>query len=418
MNLWRHADFRRLWVGETVSQFGSAVTALALPLVAVLVLHASTFQVGLLTAFGTLAFLVLGLPAGAWVDRMRARWVLVVNDLLRAVALASVPIAHAVGVLSIAQLDVVALVSGASTVFFDVAYQSYLPQLVASEQLVEGNARLQASESVAQLAGPAASGGLVQLLGAPYAVLLDALSFLWSAAWVSRIRTRPPRPPRAPDRHLGREIAEGLRFVTQHRLLRAIVACTALFNLSAAIFGAVQIVLLARVLHLAPGVIGLLASVSAVGGVLGAVLADRIAARLGQGPTILAAVLVSAPMAFVAPFVQRDWTLGLLAAADLVGWAAAVVYNIVQISFRQGVCPPRLLGRMNASIRFVVSGVLPVGGVLGGVLGAGIGVRPTLLLAASVGLLAVLPVVLTPLGRTVSFVPQGETVGSPAGTVD
>jgi MFS family permease len=224
--LWHHLEFRRLWIGETVSQFGTAISELALPLVAILVVHASTFEVGLLTAVQMAAFLVVGLPAGAWVDRMRFRWVLIVNDLIRAALLASIPLAQLMGILTIWQLYVVALAAGVSTVFFDVAYQSYLPQLVERQSLVEGNAKLQASESVSQIAGPSIGGLLIQALTAPYAVLIDALSFLWSACWVAAIRARPPRPEREPDRHLRGEIAAGLRFVLGNRLLRAIAACT------------------------------------------------------------------------------------------------------------------------------------------------------------------------------------------------
>jgi MFS family permease len=196
--LLHHVDFRRLWIGETVSQLGSNISLLALPLVAILVVHATTFEVGLLTALESAAFLVVGLPAGAWVDRMRYRRVLIVNDVVRAIALGSIPAAQLVGVLSIEQLYVVALLSGISTVFFDVAYQSYLPQLVDRELLVEGNAKLQGSESVSQIAGPSLGGVLIQVLTAPYAVLVDALSFVWSAAWVTAISARPPRAPVRP----------------------------------------------------------------------------------------------------------------------------------------------------------------------------------------------------------------------------
>jgi len=397
--LWHHADFRRLWIGETVSQFGTTVSQLALPLVAILVVHASTFEVGLLTAVETSAFLLVGLPAGAWVDRMRFRLVLVVNDLVRAAALASIPVAHAVGALSIGQLCVVALVTGVSTVFFDVAYQSYLPELVARDELVEGNAKLQASESVSQVAGPGVGGLLIQALTAPYAVLLDALSFLWSAAWVAAIRTRAPKRERAPDRHLGREIKEGLAFVVRNPILRAIATCTGIWNLFAGMTMAVFYVLLARTLHLSAGAIGLIGSVSAVGGLIGSMIAGRVAARIGQGPAIWVSILAAAPCGLVAPFIHRDWTLGLLVLAQLVFWVTTVVYNVTQVSFRQSVCPPELLGRMNATIRFLVWGVLPLGGLLGGLLGSTIGVRATLLVAAVGGFLPVLPVYFSPLRR-------------------
>jgi MFS family permease len=395
--LWHHLDFRRLWIGETVSQFGTMVSQLALPLVAILVVHASTFEVGLLTAFESLAFLVVGLPAGAWVDRMRFRSVLFVNDLVRAAAMGSIPFAAWLGFLSIGQLYVIALLVGVSTVFFDVAYQSYLPELIDRKSLVEGNAKLQASESVAQIAGPSIGGVLIQALTAPYAVLVDALSFVWSAAWVAAIKVRPPKPERQPDRNLGREIAEGLRFVIGNRMLRAIAMCTGSANLFSSMAFAVFYVLLARELHLSAGIIGLITATSAIGGLLGSLVASRIAARVGQGPTIWLSVLVAGPMSFVVPFVQRDWTLGLLAASQVVWWGTVVVYNITQVSFRQGLCPPALLGRMNATMRFLVWGTMPLGGLLGGVLGSVIGVRHTLFVVAIGQCLIFLPVYLSPL---------------------
>ena len=327
------------------------------------------------------------------------RSVLIVNDLIRVVALGSIPVGQWMGVLSIGQLYVVALVVGVSTVFFDVAYQSYLPQLVDRDLLVEGNAKLQASESVSQIAGPTVGGLLIQALTAPFAVAIDALSFLWSAAWVASIRTRPGKTGTSTRSSLGREISEGLRFVLGNRLLRSIAMCTGLSNLFSAMSGAVIFVLLARQLGLSAGWIGVISSTSALGGLIGSLIATRVARRLGQGPTIWISALAAAPCAFVAPFVQRDWTLALLAAAQIIMWMAVVVYNITQVSFRQALCPPALLGRMNATMRFLVWGTMPLGAFLGGVLGSGAGVRETLLVAAIGGSLAVLPVFLSPLRR-------------------
>jgi MFS family permease len=395
--LWHHPDFRRLWIGESVSQFGSTISQLALPLVAILIVHASTFQVGLLVTFQMAAFLLVGLPAGAWVDRMRFRAVLIVNDVLRALALASVPVAQWRGVLTIGQLYAVAVLTGVCTVFFDVAYQSYLPQLVEREQLVDANARLEASASVSQIGGPSAGGLLIQALTAPYAVLLDAVSFLWSAAWVAAIRTAAPKSERLPHRNLRREVREGLRFVLGNRLLRSIALCTATFNLFGSMAAAVFYVLLARDLHLSPGSIGLIESTSAIGGLAGSVLASRFARRVGQGPAVWMSALATAPCGFVAPFVQRNWTLALLAFAQAVMWLCLVVYNITQVSFRQGLCPPALLGRMNATMRFLVWGTMPVGGIVGGVLGEAVGVRQTLFVVAVGSSLAFLPVFLSPL---------------------
>jgi MFS family permease len=397
--LWHHRDFRRLWIGETVSQLGSNVSILALPLVAILVVKASTFEVGLLGAFESVPFLLVALPAGAWVDRMDFRSVLIVNDLVRLAALASIPLAKLFGALSIGQLYVVALVVGISTVFFDVAYQSYLPRLIDRGRLVDGNAKLQASESVSQIVGPSLGGVLIQVLTAPYAVLVDAASFLWSAGWVSAIQARTEKPQRSKESHLRKEIGEGLRFVLGNRLLSAIALCTGSSNLFSSMAGAVIYVLLARQLDLSAGWIGLISSMSAVGGLIGATIASRVAARLGQGPTIWMSLVVAAPSGFVAPFVHRDWTLALLALAQGVMWASSVVYNITQVSFRQGLCPPELLGRMNATMRFLVWGTMPLGALLGGALGAGIGVRPTLFVAAVGGSLAFLPTFLSPLRR-------------------
>jgi hypothetical protein len=294
-------------------------------------------------------------------------------------------------------------------VFFDVAYQSYLPELIDRKSLVEGNAKLQASESVAQVAGPSVGGALIQALTAPYAIVVDAVSFLWSAGWVAAIKVRPPKPARKPDRHLGREIAEGVRFVVHNRMLRAIAMCTGSSNLFSSIMMAVYYVLLARELHLSPGIIGLLSSVAAIGGLVGSLLARRLADRFGQGPTIWLSVLCGGPTLFVVPFVHRDWTLALLALGQLVWWTSAVVYNISQVSFRQGLCPPALLGRMNATMRFLVWGTMPLGGLIGASLGAWLGVRDTLVVAAIGASLVWLPPFLSPL-RTMRELPSYEEI--------
>ncbi len=406
-SLWRHRDFLRLWAGDTISQLGTQVTLLAVPLLAIKVLHATPFQVGLLTTCETAAFLLIGLPSGAWVDRMRRRNVLIVNDLVRAVVLGSLPLAAWLDMLSLPQVYAVVLLVGVCTVFFDVAYQSYLPHLVGREHLVEGNAKLQGSQSVSQVAGPSVGGFLVQALTAPYAILLDAASYLWSASWIIAIRKREPRPERGAERHLVAEMKEGLTFVLRHRLLRAITACTGSSNLatSAAMVALISLLASPRQLNLSAGTIGVLFTVGSAGGVLGAVLARRFAQWVGQGQAIWISGGLWAPTAFVAPFVQHGWTLGLLAVAQLVGSVGIVIYNITQVSFRQGLCPERLLGRMNATIRFLVWGTMPLGGLIGGALGSWIGLRPTLLVTAVAGVLAVLPVYLSPL-RTMRELPQ------------
>jgi len=406
-SLWHHRDFIRLWTGDSISQIGTMVSLIALPLLAIKVLDATPFEVGLLTTAETAAFLLVGLPAGAWVDRVRRRNVLIVGDIGRAVLLGSLPLAWYLDLLTLAQLYAVALFTGVLTVFFDVAYQSYLPSLVGRGHLVEGNAKLEASRAVAQIAGPSVGGVLVQWLTAPYAVLVDAASYLWSAVWVAAIRNREPKPERAPDRHLGREIREGLRFVLGHRLLRAITATTGTSNLFSSILNTAFIIVLAdqAQLDLSAGTIGLVFTIGSIGGLLGAVGAARVARTLGQGPTIWLSILAGAPFVLVTPLVQRDWTLWAVAACWAVNGFLVVVYNITQVSFRQGLCPERLLGRMNATIRFLVWGTMPLGGFIGGVLGSTIGVRPTMWVGAIGMALAFLPAFLSPL-RTMRELPS------------
>jgi len=397
--LLREHDFRQLFVADTVSQFGTQISALALPLVAVLALHASALEVGVLAACETVAFLLVGLPAGAWVDRMRRRNVLIVGDLGRALVLATVPLTWWLGALSMAQLYVVGLLVGVLTVFFDVAYQSYLPHLVGRENLVEGNAKLEAVHGVAQISGPAVAGVVIQRLTAPVAVAADAVSFVISAVSVGLIRKREQRPERGPDQRLGREILEGLRFVLGNRLLRAIAICTGSSNFFGAILGAMLVLFLVRDLGQPPSVLGLVLSVASVGGLLGALSATRIARWLGQGPTIWISTAVAGPFGLLWPLAQADWRLWAAAAAGGASWFCGVVYNITQVSFRQGLTPEPLLGRMNATMRFLVWGTLPLGGLVGGLLGQHLGVRETLWVAAIGGLLPFLAPFLSPLRR-------------------
>jgi MFS family permease len=404
LGLLREHDFRQLFVADTISQLGTQVSMLALPLVAVLALKASNFEVGMLAACETLAFALVGLPTGAWVDRMRRRNVLIGGDLGRAIVLGSVPLAWAMGVLTMPQLFAVAIVAGVLTVFFDVAYQSYLPHLVGRDNLVEGNAKLEAVRAVNQIGGPTVAGVLIQALTAPVAVAVDAVSFLGSALFVGLIRKREERPVRAPDAHLGREIAEGLRFVLGNRLLRSIAACTGSSNLFSGIGFAMIIVLLARDLGLSAGTVGLFFSAAVAGSLPGALLAGRVTRWLGQGRTIWISMAVTAPFGLLMPLAQRGWLLWLAAFGSAVWSFGGVIYNIAQVSFRQGLTPEALLGRMNATMRFLVWGTLPLGGFLGGVLGQAFGARTAVWIGAIGGSLAFLPVLLSPL-RTMRDLP-------------
>ncbi|MGY1750833.1 MFS transporter [Modestobacter sp. SYSU DS0511] len=396
-SLLRHADFRRLWAAETVSQVGTQVTLLALPVLAVSLLDATPLQMGFLTALETAAFLLIGLPAGAWVDRWRRRRVLVTADLVRAGVLGTLPLAYLLDVLSLGQLFVVAALTGTATVFFDVAYQSYLPALVDRDQLVDGNGKLEASRAVAQVAGPGVTGVLLRVMGAPLLIALDAASFLVSALFLSRIRRPDVVPDRAGRRSLRAEIGEGLRFVVRQPLLRRIVACTATSNLFSSITTTLLVLYALRELDLSESTLGLVFSAGAVGGLVGAATAARFARWLGEGRAIPLSVLAMLPFTALTPLAALGAPLVLLTLGQLGFSWAVVVYNVTQVSFRQRLCPPALLGRMNASVRFIVFGTMPLGGLLGGVLGTWLGVLPTLWIAAAGQVLAAGWVVASPL---------------------
>jgi MFS family permease len=396
-SLWRHRDFRQLWTAESISQVGTQITYLAMPVLAVTILHATPFQMGVLTALETIAFLVIGLPAGAWVDRWRRKRVLVVNDLVRAVALASLPLAWYLDVLTLPQLFVVATVAGTATVFFDVAWQSYLPTLVGTEQVVDGNGKLMASQEVARVAGPGITGVLLRFLGAPLLIAVDAVSFLLSALFIGRIRHVDTVPDRSTRRPLRVEIAEGLGFVVRHPLLRRIVACTGTANLFNTMSGTLLVLFALRTLGLSESALGFVLSAGAAGGILGALTGARFARWVGEGRAIPLSALLLLPFAALTPLAALA-APSLLLVVGMLGYGWAVVaYNITQVSFRQRLCPPHLLGRMNASVRFIVYGTQPLGALLGGVLGTWLGVLPTLWIAAAGQALSAVWVVASPL---------------------
>jgi MFS family permease len=401
--LLRHPDFLKLWTAETISQFGTQVSLLAIPLVAISFLKATPFEIGLLGTFEFLPFIFFSLPAGAWVDRLRRRPILIAADIGRGASLLSIPVAWWLGVLSIQQLYVVGFVNGVMTVFFDVSYQSYLPSLVDRDQIVEGNSRLETSRSAAQIAGPGIGGVLIGAVSAPIAVVADAVSFIGSALFVLGIRRAEPPVQHTVDEH-GRprgsmrgEIVDGLRYVLGHRYLRSIAASTGWSNLFTNMLFAVYLVYVVRELALAPEVIGLVFGLGNLGTLAGALFASRIAVRVGTGPTIVAAMLLSGIGEVLIAVAPREGAVPFLIAAGLVTGLAGMVYNITQVSFRQAITPPRMQGRMNATMRFIVWGTIPVGTIVGGYLGGIIGLRETIWVGAIGGLFAFLPLLVGPL---------------------
>ncbi len=409
-SLWHHRDFRFLWAGETVSEFGSMISGVALALLAVKTLHASAFDTSILAAAGTASFLLVGLPAGAWVDRMKRRPVMIVSDLGRLVALGSIPLAYALGILTLFQLYVVVFLAGTFTVFFDVAYQSYLPSLVGSDALVEGNSKLTSTSTLAQVAGPAVAGGLVQIIGAAAAVLIDAASFAVSAFAIIFIRTKELEVKARTHPNLRSEIGEGLNFLWHQPILRAVALTTSTSNFFGSMMYAVEVFFLYRVLHIHAAVIGIIFSVGGIGGFLGSISASRIAAKIGSArATILG--IVTGVSALVVPIATHADGPYLMAFAGFATGFGSVVYNVNQVSFRQRLCPPELLGRMNASMRFLVWGVMPIGGLIGGVISLVWPVRVSLWVGAIGMNFAVLWLVTSPLGKMRDFPDTPSHVG-------
>lgn len=408
MGLLRDPAFRRLWAAQTVTQCGTQFSILALPLTALEVLDASAFEVSALQAVQVAPYLLIGLPAGAWVDRMRRKPVLVLSDVVRAVALLTVPLAYALGALTLGQLYAVGLVIGTATVFFDVAYQSYLPDIIAAEDLAEGNAKLEVARSGSRVAGPALGGWLIGLLRGPGALCLDAFSFLYSAVMVWRIPATVPAAPTVPSapaaearppHALRREIGEGLRFVRRHRLLAPIAATAALLNLSYAMASALLVTYASRELGFSAGRIGLVMGLASAGLVAGALAARHAARRLGAGASIVAGALLAGAGPCLLPLSGYAAPETLLACGLFVQSFGVVLFNVNQVSMRQAVTPRPLMGRMNATVRFVTWGALPLGALCGGALAGVAGIHTALWISALAGVPAFLAVALSDVRR-------------------
>ncbi|MDX3229539.1 MFS transporter [Streptomyces sp. ME19-01-6] len=404
---WRLRDFRTLFTATALSQLGTNIGYVAIPLIAVSALDASPGQVGLLATLSTVAFLVIGLPAGAWVDRMRHRGVLIAADLTRAVLFASVPVAWSMDALTLRQLYAVVLLNGCATVFFDVGSQSFLPRLVGRDGLVEANAAVVSLQAAGNVAGRGAGGALVQLLTAPLAVVSVGACYLASALRLTGIR-RAPTPSTGPGRRparLGARIAEGLGHVLRDRELRALALTASLTNLGTQIINTLLPVLFTRELGLSAGVLGGYWAVGGVGILLGARCARPAARRLGYGRALSLAGVCLAPTALLIPLIGRGpwiWTAG-------AGWLLATfkigLDNVLGVSLRQRLTPDPLLGRMNATFRFMLTGAIAVGSAAAGLIGQFAGVRPALWVGGCLLALAFLPVFLSPV-RTRRELPQ------------
>ncbi|MGW1224374.1 MFS transporter [Streptomyces sp. NPDC002530] len=383
--LWHHRDFRRLWAGQTVSLLGSRVTELALPVTAIVLLDAGPAQLGLLNSAQYLPVLCVTLFAGVLADRVRRRPLLIAANLGRAAILTAVPLLAWLGGLGVWALCAVAFATGVLTALFDVAYQAYVPSLVAKERLVEGNSKLQASRSVAETAGQGLGGTLIQVLTAPVAILVDCLGYLFSAAMLLRIRTpeQPPARPEGTRPSVRREIVAGLRMTLNSRLLRVIMVHASLYNLLWDVVLVVFPLYGIRELHLGPAGLGVIIAAGSVGAFGGALSAGRLGERLGVGRAMVTGMLVASAATLLLPLAPGSTTGQVLLGAGYVlnGFGIAV-FNIHSITLRQATVPPELIGRVSATFRFLTWAVIPLGGLLGGLLAAAAGPRAALALTA------------------------------------
>ncbi len=396
-------DFRRLWLADLVSQLGSRIDVLAVPLLAV-ALGASVFEVSLVRTAATLPYLVLGLQVGAWCDRLRHRPVLIAADVGRAVLIGSIPVAALFGALGLAHLLAVVLGVGLLGVFFDIAHQTYVPSLVTREQLPEANARLQTNLSMAAVAGPGLAGLIIQALGTAAALAVDAVSYLGSALWLRRIET-PDARPRSGERRLLHEIAEGLRLVRGDRVLRAISVHGAVSSFFQSVHLAIVIVFLARDVGLSPWAIGLLGTSTLTGALLAGLTARRIGHRIGGARALWGAAVLYGLAYQLYPFTGRGWALACYVVAGFFASFGVIVLNVFGMSFQQAAAPPELLGRVNSITHTLVFGAVPLGSLAGGALASTFGMRVTLHIAAAGVLASAAILVGSPLRKLRDLVP-------------
>ena len=398
-NLWRHRDFLRFWTGDTITQFTGQISGLALPTVAILTLQVTGFQLGVLNALGFIAFPTLGLFVGVWMDRMRRRPVMIVANLIQVATLATVPAAFVFGVLGLYQLYAVSLVMGTTTLFFDVAYQSYLPSLVDKEDVVEGNQKLQTSASAAQVVGPSVASGMMQLVGAALSVTMDVFGTLVSVFALISIRKPEPKPEHSSadgQRHFFSEMKEGIGVVTGNKLLWTQAGCTGTANFGMNVFAVAVLLYAYRTLGVSKGVIGIAFSIGAIGFLIGVLISSAVTKRLGLGKTIALSVAGNFGLLIVL-LANSSLAVLIIGAAYFVGNLGIPIYNINQVSLRQIITPNRLQGRMNATMRTIVWGTIPAGSLLGGILSTSLGIIPTLVIGGLISGGSVFWIVLGPI---------------------
>jgi MFS family permease len=402
-SLWRHADFLKLWAGQTVSELGSVVTRTAVPLVALLVLGAGPFEMALLVVAGSLAVLLVGLLAGAWVDRLRRRPLLIATDAIRAVLLFSIPVAYATGVLRMEQLYLVTFVEGCLGSLFNAAYPAYVPSLIGVDRVVDGNSKLATSSSLAEIGGPGLAGALVQVFSAPFAILVDAVSFGVSALSLVLIRTpEPPRPARTEATPIRHEIVEGLRLVVHHRILFAIAMRSVVAHVAGSFFGVLYTIYLIDDLHLTPFLLGVVVSAGGVGALVGSLFAARVIRSLGLGPALIWTAVGASVVGILTPLAQGPLLVATLMVLipQLVGDGLQTIEGVAELSLIQGLSPDRILGRVNATLEVFSHGIAyPIGALTAAAVAGEIGVRGGIAIGWAGMAASILFLVLSPLPR-------------------
>ncbi len=410
--LWRSPDFLKLWSGQTVSMFGSQITLLAVPITAALLLEATPAQMGFLSAAEMAPALLLGLFTGVWVDRLRRRPVMITVDILRAVILAIIPLGTWLGFLGIELLYLLSFLLGTLNFLFDVAYRSYLPSLVEQDQLLEANSKLEVTNSLSYVAGPGLAGWLIELLGAPYAILADAFSFLLSAFSFGLIRKHEPQPQASVrDEGFWKQVACGLRLILADARLRAMAASAMTSNFAGGFFSALLVLYITRELGLSALFLGFMYGAGSFSGLLAALLLKRLQNRFGLGRIyIIADVMIGLGWLFI-PLLSSYFPepRPVIFACMLVAGFGNTTCNISSTSLAQVIVPGPLLGRYYASEQFIALGLLPIGSLLGGVLGNTLGVRNGLLMGGSIMLTAFLWLLFSPLRHTHSLDQARET---------
>lgn len=402
-SLWRDADFMKLWAGQTVSELGSVVTRTAVPLLALLVLGAGPFEMAMLVVAASLAVLLVGLLAGAWVDRLRRRPLLVWADAIRAVLLFSIPVAYLADALRLEQLYAVVFLEGCLGSLFDAAYPAYVPSLIGVERVVEGNSKLATSSSLAEIGGPGLGGGLVQLIGAPLAILADALSFAASAVSLVLIRRpEPPRPPRESATSIRFDIVEGLRLVRRHPILVPLTLRSVIAHVAGSFYGVLYTIYLIDVLHLTPFLLGVVVSAGGVGSLIGSFLAARAIRRFGFGPAIISAATAASIIGVLTPLAGGPLILAtvMVFLPQLIGDGLQTIEGVAELSLIQGMIPDRVLGRVNATLEVFSHGIAyPLGALLAAVLAGWLGVRAGIAIGWAGMAASILLLVLSPLPR-------------------